>query len=246
MHDRLNANVRQLPLVAASWSTNIQPETSSPAPSSFATTNVKQLKILSNVLIPLLLHAEVASIFGRISHLFSSMLTEAYQQLEPQGRLWEAQVMADLGYLLDVLQQLPVEPEVQKRALLQLHDLHAMYKAKQERREAQAQAAAQEPFEQQKTNINQEQHHHKAEDLGPEVELKEVAHQEVAPATETLLQQEQGEPQIEGSTQVEAQDPLQVDGAQMPTQQDFDEAPAAPDVHSKEEEEDVAESEIPL
>ena len=95
MRERLSANIKQLPALAAAWPAGAErPEL--PAPSAFATTASKQLQILSGALTPLLLPAELASIFGRIALMFSRTLAEAYELLEPHGAAWEQQLRADV------------------------------------------------------------------------------------------------------------------------------------------------------
>ena len=94
MRERLSANIKQLPTLAAAWPAGGErPE--APPPSAFAATAAKQLHILSGALSPLLLPEELHSIFGRIGLMFSRTLAEAYELLEPHGAAWEQQLRAD-------------------------------------------------------------------------------------------------------------------------------------------------------
>jgi hypothetical protein len=94
MRERLSANLRQLPALAAAWPVGSEaPE--APPPSGFAATAAKQLHILAGALGPLLLPQELHSIFGRIALMFSRTLAEAYELLEPHGAAWEQQLRAD-------------------------------------------------------------------------------------------------------------------------------------------------------
>ena len=100
MRERLSINIKQLPALAAGWhggggGGDRSPE-ELPAPSPFAATAAKQLQILSGALAPLLLPAELHSIFGRIGLMFSRTLAEAYELLEPHGAAWEQQLRADM------------------------------------------------------------------------------------------------------------------------------------------------------
>ena len=49
MRERLGVSLRQLPAAASEWHQDVSPVTGSPAPSPFATTLTKQLRILSQV-----------------------------------------------------------------------------------------------------------------------------------------------------------------------------------------------------
>ncbi|BDA47885.1 probable vacuolar protein sorting-associated protein 54 [Coccomyxa sp. Obi] len=108
MRERLMANLKQLPSIAASWG---QGAPGPKQPSQFAQTNAKQLRILSQVLSPLLLDEELHYIFGRVSTLFSKSLADAYARLEPLGPAWEAQCHADTHLLLAALKGLPLDPK---------------------------------------------------------------------------------------------------------------------------------------
>ena len=110
MRERLSMNIKQLPALAATWPDG--PERADvPEPSAFASTSVRQLQILRGVLEPLLLPAELHSIFGRIALMFSRTLAEAYTLLEPHGGAWEQQLRADVQALLNCLSHLPMVPE---------------------------------------------------------------------------------------------------------------------------------------
>ena len=109
MRERLSMNIKQLPALAATWPDG--PERSEvPEPSAFASTSTRQLQILRGVLEPLLLPAELHSIFGRIALMYSRTLAEAYTLLEPHGGAWEQQLRADVQALLNCLSHLPMEP----------------------------------------------------------------------------------------------------------------------------------------
>lgn len=95
MRERLSANIKQLPALAAGWPAG-GARTEAPAPSGFATTAARQLGILSGALSPLMLPEELHSIFGRIGLMFSRTLAEAYELLEPHGEAWEQQLRADI------------------------------------------------------------------------------------------------------------------------------------------------------
>ena len=49
MRERLATNLKQLPLIATTWSPNSPPNAQQVPPSNFAQTNAKQLRILSQV-----------------------------------------------------------------------------------------------------------------------------------------------------------------------------------------------------
>lgn len=102
MRERLSMNLKQLPAIAASWPSGALAPAGGrvaelPPPSGFASTNVKQLQILSGVLLPLLLPAELHSIFGRVALMFSGTLVEAFALLEPRGPAWEQQLKVRAG-----------------------------------------------------------------------------------------------------------------------------------------------------
>lgn len=109
MRERLSANIKQLPTVAAAWPSG-PAQSVAFAPSSFVTTSAKQLQILSGVLSPLLLPSELHSIFGRVALMFSRTLAEAYGLLEPHGGAWQQQLRADVECMLETLASLPVDP----------------------------------------------------------------------------------------------------------------------------------------
>ncbi|DBA81853.1 hypothetical protein WJX77_011322 [Trebouxia sp. C0004] len=111
MRERLATNLKQLPLIATTWAPNSPPDAQQMPPSNFAQTNAKQLRILSQVLSPILLPADLHSIFGRVAALFSKSLAEAFSRLEPRGMGWEAQCGADLRHLLHTIQHLPMDPQ---------------------------------------------------------------------------------------------------------------------------------------
>lgn len=97
MRERLSANIKQLPALAAGWPAGgAAAADDAPAPSAFAATAARQLGILSGALAPLLLPEELHSIFGRIGLMFSRTLAEAYELLEPHGEAWEQQLRADM------------------------------------------------------------------------------------------------------------------------------------------------------
>ncbi|KAA6426324.1 MAG: VPS54 isoform 2 [Trebouxia sp. A1-2] len=110
MRERLATNVKQLPSIATTWAPNSPPNAQQMPPSNFAQANAKQLRILSQVLSPILLPADLHSIFGRVAALFSKSLAEAFSRLEPRGMGWEAQCGADLRHLLHTIQHLPMDP----------------------------------------------------------------------------------------------------------------------------------------
>ena len=109
MRERLSANIKLLPTVAATWPTG-PAHAARPAPSSFAATSAKQLQILSGVLSPLLLPSELHSIFGRVGLMFSRTLAEAYALIEPRGGAWQQQLQADVDCMLGTLSALPLDP----------------------------------------------------------------------------------------------------------------------------------------
>ncbi len=49
IRERLATNLKQLPLIAATWAPNSPPDAQQMPPSNFAQTNAKQLRILSQV-----------------------------------------------------------------------------------------------------------------------------------------------------------------------------------------------------
>ncbi|KAK9830219.1 hypothetical protein WJX72_010418 [[Myrmecia] bisecta] len=119
MRERLSANVKQLPAIADRWGGAPGPR----EPSQFAQTNAKQLRILSQVLTPLLLPEELNFIFGRVGALFSKSLADAFSHIEPRGAGWQAQCQADLQLLISCLQNLPMaeaekETHVERLAIL--------------------------------------------------------------------------------------------------------------------------------
>ncbi|KAL4452640.1 hypothetical protein ABPG75_008302 [Micractinium tetrahymenae] len=123
MRERLSANIKQLPALAAGWPAG-GARGEAPAPSAFATTAAKQLGILSGALSPLLLPEELHSIFGRIGLMFSRTLAEAYELLEPHGDTWEQQLRADMQFLLNCLRQLPMDPAERDSNLERLTQLY--------------------------------------------------------------------------------------------------------------------------
>jgi vacuolar protein sorting-associated protein 54 len=150
MHERLAANVKQLPVLAASWpAAAAQPAAGPPPPSSFAATTVKQLQILAGVLSPLMQPAEVRAILGSIGGMFASALAEAYDDLQPRGGGWDAQMLADLECFLSCLRELPMEAADREANLAQLagmyqHRLrHAAAAAAEQQQQTQQQQKAQ-------------------------------------------------------------------------------------------------------
>lgn len=125
MRDRLAANVKQLPVIAASWPGAAAAGGLPQSPSSFAATTVKQLQILAGVLSPLMLPGEVRSIMGSIAGMFSSALAEAYDDLQPHGEAWQAQMLADLECFLKCLRELPMEPQDREANLGQLEGMYS-------------------------------------------------------------------------------------------------------------------------
>ncbi|PSC74274.1 vacuolar sorting-associated chloroplastic [Micractinium conductrix] len=122
MRERLSANLRQLPALAAAWPAGGELE-ELPPPSGFAATAAKQLHILTGALGPLLLQEELHSIFGRIAIMFSNTLAEAYELLEPHGAAWDQQLRADMQFLLNVLRNLPQDPALRDTHLERLTQL---------------------------------------------------------------------------------------------------------------------------
>uniref|UniRef100_A0A061SA82 Vacuolar protein sorting-associated protein 54 n=1 Tax=Tetraselmis sp. GSL018 TaxID=582737 RepID=A0A061SA82_9CHLO len=106
MRERLLAGSRQLPQSAEAWGGD-----SKPRPSAFAESNAKGLRVLTNVLVPIMDELDLGAVFGRISKLFGSALAESYGRLQPRGEAWEAQRRADTLLLLQVLQELPAPPK---------------------------------------------------------------------------------------------------------------------------------------
>ena len=96
MRERLSVSIKQLPAqAAAAWPSGSE-RPGLPPPSAFAATCARQLHILSGVLTPLLLPSELHTVFGRIGLMFSRILAEAYELLEPHGAAWEQQLHADV------------------------------------------------------------------------------------------------------------------------------------------------------
>eukprot|EP00884_Botryococcus_braunii_P007920 jgi/Botrbrau1/17129/Bobra.0157s0028.2 len=119
MRERLAANLRQLPSLSASWGTGLS-SSGPPGPSSFATTIAKQIRILSQVLSPILLEQELHLIFGEVAAVFSRSLADAFASLEPAGQAWEMQRSTDAQHLLTTLQGLPMDPKTRDSKVEQL------------------------------------------------------------------------------------------------------------------------------
>ncbi len=64
MRERLATNLKQLPLIATTWTAASPPNAQKVPPSNFAQTNAKQLRILSQVSPHCCIHLK--SVFGRL------------------------------------------------------------------------------------------------------------------------------------------------------------------------------------
>ncbi|KAK9833584.1 hypothetical protein WJX81_008635 [Elliptochloris bilobata] len=109
MRERLAHALEALPAAAAAWAA-APPPRGPPPPFPLAAASAKQLRILGQVLMPLLQLEELRFVFGRIAMLFSRSLAEAYGRLQPLGAAGEAQAAADLHHLLATLRALPLDP----------------------------------------------------------------------------------------------------------------------------------------
>eukprot|EP00891_Asterochloris_glomerata_P002136 jgi/Astpho2/2136/Aster-x1055 len=126
MRERLATNLKQLPAVADMWGHQPQGEqelAGPPAPSHFALTSSKQLRILSQVLTPLLLPEECEQIFGRVGLVFSKSLADSFERLLPQGSAWAAQCASDVGHLTAALADLPMSEGDKQETVARLQAL---------------------------------------------------------------------------------------------------------------------------
>eukprot|EP01024_Parvocaulis_polyphysoides_P031215 TRINITY_DN28278_c0_g1_i1.p2 TRINITY_DN28278_c0_g1~~TRINITY_DN28278_c0_g1_i1.p2 ORF type:complete len:272 (-),score=38.19 TRINITY_DN28278_c0_g1_i1:303-1034(-) len=111
MKERLQGSLTQLDQIAKQEWVKLEAVEASP----WAQHLGKALRILKQVLAPLLLEEELASIFGRVGQVYSDSLAEQFAQLQvPQDadpKIWNRQRMLDAQLLLESLRGLPLSQE---------------------------------------------------------------------------------------------------------------------------------------
>lgn len=132
MCDRLTTTTRDLiAMLSSAQSGHIGGQLSvhNTLPSAFAASTAKQLRILADILMSTSSEKDIRKILGTVLVRFTAALSAAYGGLELETAGLDGQVAADLVFLVNGLQALPLEPEEVKSASRQLVEIRDRYEA---------------------------------------------------------------------------------------------------------------------
>lgn len=106
MKERLMVHLRVLPQIAESWN---KPEDNDTQPSQFARALTKEVGVLQRVLSPILLEADVQTIFRQVVQNFHTQISDAFSKIDVSSPQAKNRLYRDVQHILACIRSLPTD-----------------------------------------------------------------------------------------------------------------------------------------